>query len=578
MLRAISVCAFALIDELEVEFAPGLNVLTGETGAGKSLLIDALLWVLGGRPRGEVLRPGTSAACVEALFELSDRPDVAARLAASGLAPDEGLLVLRREVGADGRSTCRANGHLVTVGMLRRAAECLVDVHGQGEQQRLLQPAVQRDLLDLFAGAGPVLREVRGAAAELRAVEGEHRALQGDGRERERRRDLLAYQLQDIEAVDPRPHEDEDLAARRAVVLHAERLFAGSSAAYAALREGDAALGDRLAAVQAEVEGLVRLDPRLEAAAAILREAVYEVEEAAHLLRRYRDGLACEPEELDRIEGRLEQLARLKRKYGPTLADVLAHRERIATELASWEETEALLQRLQQRQAEAVARLEAVCARLTAVRGAAAQRLQSLVDEELAALGMPGARLEIAVEPDPAGASPTGADRIEFLFAAHEGEPTRPLARVASGGELARVMLALKAIAALRAFELPPAAGEPGGDSAWEGVPTLVFDEVDAGIGGRAAVAVAERLQDIARHHQVLCVTHLAVIAAAADVHLSVEKAEKDGRPVSRARRLTDAERRDELARMLSGAAGVAERRHAQAILERARRRAAAGA
>lgn len=558
MLRAMSVRGFALIDELEVEFAPGLNVLTGETGAGKSLLVDALLWVLGGRPRGEVLR-----SRVEALFDVSDRPDVAACLVACGLAPDEGLVLLRREVGSDGRSICRANGDLVTVGMLRRAAECLVDVHGQGEHQRLLQPAVQRELLDLLAGTAPLVGQVRALAEELRAMGQEMEALAGHGREREQRRDLLAYQLQDIDSISPRLGEDEELAARRAVLLHAERLFTGSSAAYAALREGDGALADRLAAVQAELEALVPLDGRLEAAAALLREAGYQVEEAARLLRRYRDELTWEPGELDRIEARLEQLGRLKRKYGDTLADVLAYRERIAAELASWEEGEALLQRLKGRASEVQERLLAACAQLTEARLAAAERLAARLQEELAALGMPRARLEIAVEPDPAGPGPHGSDRVEFRFTAHEGEPPRPLARVASGGELARVMLALKSVAV----------SQPVGGHA--GVPTLVFDEVDAGIGGRAAVAVAERLQDMARHHQVLCVTHLAVIAAAADAHLTVEKGERDGRPVSRARRLTDDERQRELARMLSGAAGETELRHAQAILERARRRAA---
>jgi DNA repair protein RecN (Recombination protein N) len=557
-LQTLAVRDLALIHRLEVRFGPGLNVLTGETGAGKSLLLDALALALGARARAELVRQGADAAVVDAQFAVApDGPAAVAAAAAGAPPPEDGVLLLQREVGRDGRSVSRLNGRLCTAAQLRAVGEALVDVHGQGEQQRLLHPASQAELLDLYAGgeAAALLGEVAAGRRRLEAVEAELAALQGDPRARERQRDLLAFARAEIDAAGLRPGEDEDLAARRNLLQHAERLHAAAAAAYEELYGADGAVADRLGRVVRTLGDLVHADPRLQAMLEPLTSAMVEVEETARSLRRYRDELSFEPGELARVEERWELVQRLRRKYGETVAEILAYRDRAAAELDRWEEAEAEAARLEAARAQQQAALREVCARLSALRAACAARLESDVAAELAALGMAGARLRVRLAPAPVG--PRGADHVEFLWSANAGEPERPLQRAASGGELSRAMLALKVVLA---------AADP--------VPVLVFDEVDAGIGGRAAQAVAERLAALAGRHQVFCVTHLATVAALADVHLAVRKAEHDGRTHVAVERLEGPARREEIARMLSGG-GEAARRLAETLLTERRGRPA---
>ena len=554
-LQALAVRDLALIDHAEVRFGQGLNVLTGETGAGKSLLLDALALALGARAHAEQVRAGAEAAVVDAMFAIA--PDGAAALAAAAAGappPEDGILLLQREVSRDGRSISRLNGRLCTAAQLRAVGECLVDVLGQGDQQRLLQPASQGELLDLFAGqeAAGLLAEIAAARRRLQELDSELADLHGDPRERERRRDLLTFARDEIEAAGLQVGEDEALQARRSLLQHAERLHGAAAGAYEELYGGDPSVADRIGRVLREVGDLTHADPRLQAMLEPLQSALVEVEETAHSLRQYRDELSFEPGELARVEERWQLLQRLRKKYGDTATEILAHRERAEAELAAWEDAEAAAAALRATRRQVADDLAAVCARLSALRAACAARLQSGVRGELSALGMAGADLAVRLSPEAIG--PRGADHVEFLWSANAGEPARPLQRAASGGELSRAMLALKVVLT---------AADP--------VPVMVFDEVDAGIGGRAAGAVAERLAALAGDHQVFCVTHLATIAALADVHLAVRKSERGGRTLVAVERLDEAGRRDEIARMLSGG-GEAARRHAKELLAGRRR------
>lgn len=567
MLRELSVRDFALIERLRLDLRPGFNVFTGETGAGKSILIDAIALVLGGRASPEMIRTGAERAAVDALFDISHLPAVGAELEALGVeAAGEGALLLSREIGAAGRSLCRINGRPATVSMLRRLAAHLVEIQGQHEFHRLYRP--EEHLLLLDAAGGARAAAVRSAFEEraraFRDLLRRRDRLVADEKERLRRLDLLRFQVAEIGAAAPRPGEEAELARQRQFLAHAERLLEGVSQVYGELGEGERggpALASALARLAAELGRLADLDPRLGAPAAQLSEAALQAEEVSRQLRLYRDGLAYDPHDLARVEERLDLLRRLLKKYGNTLEEVLAFRDEAAAELVrlegAGEEAAAIEAELERRRGE----LAGLAAELGALRREAAERLEAAVAAELSALGMPAARLEVRLtrSADPDGLpvegrtvawDDSGADRVEFLFSANPGEPVQPLARVASGGEAARLMLALRGALA-------------GGDR----VGTLVFDEIDAGLGGRAAQAVAERLAALAASHQILCVTHLATVAARADHHVQVFKREAAGRTVADARVLQAEERPREIARMLSGDGGETSLAHARELL-----------
>lgn len=569
MLRELSVRDLALIERVDLDFAPGFNVLTGETGAGKSILVDAIALALGGRAAPDAVRAGAERARVDALFEVGHLPALASVLEELGLEAEEGTLLVARELGPGGRSACRVNGRPATLSMLRRLAPLLVEIQGQHEFQRLFRPEEHLALLD--ASGGEELARARAAfGARARAaaeLERRLRRLAGSEQERLQRLDLLRYQIDEIAAAGLRAGEEAELAERRQVLAHARRLLEAAAAAHDALAGGSGpGLAAGLARCAEELGRLAAIDPRLRAPAELLREAAVQAEEAAGQLRRYRDGLEVDPAELERVEERLELLRRLQKKYGPTAAAILEYRRRAEEELArlagAAEEAAALEGQLAGLRSE----LAELAGALRAARRRAAERLERAVEAELAALAMPGARFRVALSacPDPDGLpvegeavawDERGADRAEFLFSANPGEEPQPLGRVASGGEAARVMLALRSALA-------------GADA----TPTLVFDEVDAGLGGRAAQAVAARLAGLARSHQVLCVTHLASVAAAADRHIVVSKRPAGGRTVVEARVLAAEERAPEIARMLAGVVGEPSLAHARALLAEAAR------
>jgi DNA repair protein RecN (Recombination protein N) len=569
VLRRLEVQHLAILERVALEFGPGLNVLTGETGAGKSLLLDALQLALGARGDPGLIRHGERTLRVSALFEVAEGSALAERLEALGAAPQDGCVLLTREVAREGRGTCRINGLLATAAQLREVGALLLAVAGQGEHHRLVQPTAQLDYLDAYAGpeAAGLRRRVAEAHAAWREALRAARET-GDAAERARRREALARAVAEIDALALQPDEEERLGSRRRVLAHAARLLAAAEAGLGALWEGEGAVRDRLGALARELAAAARLDPALEEPVGLVEQAAIALDEAARALRRYRDGLAFDPAEAAAVEERWAQIQRCKRKYGESVPAVLAFRAAAARELEELDAAEARAARLEEEVAARAAELGRLAGELSRVRAEAARRLESEVARELAELGMAGAALTVRLEQHPApdgvpvgdrrlAVGERGVDAVQLLWAANPGEPPQPLAKAASGGELSRLLLALHALRA-------------------EGVevPSLVFDEVDAGIGGRAAAAVAERLQRLGATHQVLCVTHLPTVAAAADRHFVIEKQTEGGRTHTSVRAVEGEARAAEIARMLDGGRGAAARAHAREMLRRLARSA----
>jgi len=563
VLRRLEVEHLAILERVGLEFGPGLNVLTGETGAGKSLLLDALQLALGARADAGLIRQGEPRLRVTALFEVPEDSPSAARLAELGVAVEEGAVLVHREVSRENRGFCRVNGQLVTTGTLREAGSALLSLLGQGEHHRFAHPAAQLEFLDAYGGAGDLRRRVGAAHARWRQARDAAAAIGGDGRERARRRDMLAFAVAEIDALGLAADEEDRLGARRQQIANAQRLLAAAEGALGALWEGEAAARDRLGLAARDLGTIARMDPSVGEAAALLEQAAIAVDEAARAIRRYRDAIHFEPDEAAALEERWTLLQRCKRKYGDSLAEVLAYRDRAAAEMAGIEASAAAAADLAAQITDRAAVLGGLAADLGRRRAAEARRLGAEVAAGLADLGMPGARLdiELATHADPEGVPVDGALRAcgergcetaAFIWAANPGESGQPLGRAASGGELARLLLCLHSLRAEGAT-----------------VPTLVFDEIDAGIGGRAAAAVAQRLQTLGGARQVLCVTHLAIIAAAADRHFVIEKTEQGGRTRTTVRPLDGESRTAEIARMLDGGRGSTSREHALEMMAR---------
>jgi DNA repair protein RecN (Recombination protein N) len=523
MLRFLGVRHLAVIDQLEVEFEPGLNVLTGETGAGKSVLVEAIDLLLGGRASADLVRTGEDTATIQAIFETSDGREA----------------IVRRELSAQGRSRAFVNDALATSGALRELGATLVDLHGQHEHQTLLEPGRHVDLLDAFAGHDAERALVAAAFDGWRQAAGALDRTTLDDREKQARIDMATFQLEEIDKVAPRAGEDERLSAERARLANADRLARLSAEAYALLYDGEGAALDALAAVWKRLDELATLDPSFGEHAAQRDEVKSRLDDLAFVLRDYTSDLDASPERLQKVEDRLAALERLERRYGPGLDDVLARREALKEELeqlgASGDRAAKLARIEQDRRRE----FQTAAGALSASRTAAARRLDTALVARLAELAMPHARVDVRVGSldQPAQWSATGADAVEFFLSPNPGEELRPLARIASGGELSRVMLALRTLAT---------PDEPGR--------TLVFDEVDAGIGGTGADAVGARLQALGARYQVLCITHLPQIAARGDVHFQISKAVRSGRTVTDVTRLDEAGRVEEIGRMIAGA------------------------
>ena len=567
MLRELSIRNLAVVEEAVVPFAPGLNVLTGETGAGKSIVVDALLLITGARAQLDWIRTGADTALVEAVFEIDPAGPVAALLDEAGHHPGDGQLVIKRELARSGRHRAFVNDGAATVGLLERLGELLVELHGQHEHQRLMEPARQLLLLDRFAEAldrrervGALVRTWEEARAALDR-------LRSEMREGARQEDLYRFQLAEIDDVRLKDGEEDELRAERSRLQHAERIVAGLQETVGLLYEEPQSATTRLSRAAALLRDLSRYEPDAAASIEAIEGAQAYLEDVVGRARALRDRAVFDPERLEQIDARLDAIVKLKRKYGDSVAAILAHRQDVATALDRITRHDSIAEEMERTVAEAAAAAGAEAAALSQARTRGAERLERLIQKEIRGLGMEHGRFRVALRREPAAGGevtagpdgwrvgPRGAESAELLLSANPGEDLRPLAKVVSGGELSRVMLAAKTVLA-----------------AADDVPVLVFDEVDAGIGGRVADVVGQKLAASAAGRQVLCVTHLAPIAAYAGQHLLVEKRVARGATRTSVTLLPAAARVDELARMLGGERVTeASRRHARELLRDAR-------
>jgi DNA repair protein RecN (Recombination protein N) len=552
MLRELRIKNFAVIESVTVPFTPGLNVLTGETGAGKSMLIDALLLVRGARAQSDVIRADADTATVEAVFGVDRHAGAASVLAEAGLATDDGEIVIRRELSRSGRHRAFLNDSPVTVGLLERLGDELVEVHGQHEHQRLLQAPVQLALLDRFADAEERAERVAALFDKYGAARDDVERTRAAARDRAQREDLLRFQVSELQAARLRAGEEDELRVERKRVQHAERFLSGLAEVTTLLDDDAHSAQARLARAARILADLGRVDPAFAAPVDTLESARVHVEDALATVRALRDGVVAEPGRVEAIDDRLDALARLKRKYGDTEEAMIRFAADAAEELDRLARHEEVLAGQERALADVRAELGAAADALSETRRTAASRLAGQVEKQMRALGMERAVFQIAVEAlGFETMSARGVDRVEFRLSTNPGEDVKPLARVASGGELSRTMLALKAVLAKA-----------------DRVPTMIFDEVDAGIGGSVATAVAQTLAAAAEGRQVLCVTHLAPIAALAYHHLRVAKSVRAGRTRVATTPLTGDERVGEVARMLGGdAASSTALGHARALL-----------
>ncbi len=609
MLLELTISDFAIIDHLRLPLGPHLDVFTGETGAGKSILVDAISVLVGERATSEVVRAGSERASVEGVFDVApllraeahlarlprpghdegdqsdespDIPTLGSVLAELGIEAEDGTLILLREVSRTGRGMARVNGRAVPLSVLQRIAGYLIDIHGQSAHLALLRPERHIVYLDRYANTVELCRQVAELVAQWRAARREGERLRRDEREIERRIALLHYQVEEITAARLRAGEVEELERERRMLTNAERLTELCAVAHETLAggeggdEGGTAPGavDRLAGAQRALADLLRLDDSLREQLAALEQALFLAEDVAAAIRSYQEEIASDPQRLAEVEERLDLIARLRRKYGATIEAMLAFATEASAELEDLSHREERAAALQEEEQALRGRVGTLAAQLSARRRQAGIQLAAAMERELNDLNMQRARFQVGmaqqlaadgaivgdvvaasggVAPGTYAFTATGIDRVEFLIAPNPGEPLKPLARIASGGETSRLMLALKSIL-----------------SEVDAVPILIFDEIDAGISGRSGQVVGEKLWQLGRSHQVLCVTHLAQIAAIGDAHYHVSKVVRGERTSTHVRQLAAAERIEEIGQMLGGASTKAAQANAADLLQRA--------
>ena len=555
MLERLIISNLAVIEELEVEFSPGLTVLTGETGAGKSIIVDALTLLIGEKASVEMLRTGAEKALVQGVFTYEKDSPTAVLLRELGL-EEEQELIISREITSN-RSFCRVNGRAVNQNTLKALGANLVDMHGQHQHQSLLQTGAHLHLIDSYGGqhAERLISEIRQCVQDYRRCEKDISDLSGDERERARLVDLLEFQIDEIEKTELLPGEDENTRQERDQLLHFGKVSAAVENAYEILYAGqmrEKAVVDLLGKTTSGLRDILRFCPDLTAAVELLEQAVFLVQDASRELAGLRENLTHEPDRLDQLERRLDIINRLKAKYGDTIEQILAFREEAAVSLERIHGSRERIDYLQREQRRAREKYETLATELSAMRLKLGTELAQQAQANLQELGLKGARLSLRVTERQGDIHSLGREEIEFLFSANTGEDLRPLQKIASGGEISRVMLSLKAVLA----QVDP-------------IPTQIFDEIDSGVGGRTAYSVADKITEVARGRQVLCITHLPQIAAVADTHLFVAKTEEKGRTFTTVTPLYDDERVKEVARMLSGEVHDTALSHAREMLNR---------
>ena len=540
MLKSLTVWNFALLEHVEISFGAGLNILTGETGAGKSILIDALGAVLGHRVTADAIRTGCDWLRVEAVFTLDGQKALQTFLQEQAIDTSEGTLIVTRQVARAGRNNVLVNGSHVTLAVLKQIGAYLVDIHGQNQNLALLKEASQYDLLDRENPAiTQALADYRAQYALWNERKQALEQRQMDAREYAQRLDMLRWQDQEIEDAKLEVGEDDRLEEEIRKLSHAEKISDSVREAYRLMdsdtRDGLGVLS-ALSAIQKDLEDISRYDTALANAQKIVEEAAVSLQEAAAEIRDYGEDMDFSPQKLDELQSRMDVIYKLRKKYGATVEDVLEHQKKVQQELADIENYDEDITKLRKDIAEAEAELRTKAEHLSELRTQGAAVLTEEIGTQLAALGMPHAVFAIEVTPEETF-GPRGIDRVLMSFSANPGEAPKPLAKVASGGELSRIALAIKAVSASRD----------------QSVPSMVFDEIDTGIGGRTAQMVAERIALVAKYKQVLCITHLPQIACMADVHLYIAKHAAEGHTLTEVHRLTDAQEINEIARMASG-------------------------
>lgn len=555
MLLELVVENYAVVERVRIRFYPGLNLLTGETGSGKSIVVDALGLLFGGRASADTVRSGTERARISGLFEVPRGDAVTGLLASAGIEAEDGELLIAREVLSGGKSRAFAASRPVTSALLRELAPYLGDIHGQHDQQLLFSAEDQLRMLDDFAGTGEMVSAVGVLFREWQDLTRRLEDLDRSEQEKLRLLDLWSFQRKEIETVAPKPGEEAELENERAVLRNVTRLLEGANSAYSALYDEPKSASAQISVALKRLDELCRIDSSMQGAADTLRSASIGIDEAASELRSYLDRLEADPDRLDQVESRLATLDRLKRKYGSSLEEVIRFLEGVRAEIDAVENATERRAKLQTELGSVEARYGELAAKLTRLRADSSAKLAARVQRELKSLAMSGSVFRIALSA--AGWSERGADKVVFLISANPGEEPKPLDGVASGGELSRIALALKTCTALdRSSQSVPVAR------------TLVFDEVDAGIGGSVAEAVGRRLKKLSETDQVLCVTHLAQIAGFADHHYQVEKRQLKGRTIAEVEELTGEARTREIGRMLSGQKVTPEAlKHAEQLL-----------
>ena len=534
MLTDLSIKNIAIIDSLQLSFRTGLTVLTGETGAGKSIIIDAVGLIMGARAYSDLIRSGAEEAVVEAIFDISRLPELRRQIEDAGLESGNELLI-KRSISRSGKNRIFINGGMATLALLADISRCLINIYGQHESQTLLKPDNNLLLLDAFAGLTTQREEFTGIFGQVQAVQERLVRLEDEEREAARKLDLLSFQSAEIAMANLRSGEEEELEERRQVLASAEKLGGASTEAFERLYGGDGAILGQLRRINSSITELALIDPELGELSANMESAYLQLEDAAISLRNYASRIEADPAALQQTDDRLDQIGRLKKKYAPTTGGILAFKQEIDAELDLLRGREQDRHQLEVTRDELTTMLITQGRDLTKRRTKAAAALKKALEAEAHQLAMKNAIFEITLD---ALTEPrtSGFERIEFLFSPNPGEAPRPLARIASGGELSRLMLAIKQVL-------------PEGD-----VPTLVFDEVDAGIGGATAELVGRKLKNVAAQQQVLCITHLPQVAVFADHHLRVEKMVTDNRTSTQVMLLEGNERTREIARMLAGA------------------------
>lgn len=542
MLLEINIRNYVIIENQVVTFEPGLNVITGETGSGKSLLIDALSAITGGKFSKEDIRSGEGKASIEALFSIAGVDNISELLEEYGIELDEAMnLVIAREVNSQGKSSCRINGQIVTLSMLKKIAQYLVDIVGQNEHQLLFNTIKHGEFVDDFGESTTrkLKSELKLYVDKLRGLEEKLDSISGNSSERERKLDLLKFQIEEISDAKIRSNEDEELKEKRHMLINSEKLLKGINSIYGDFFKGDSGLRSAFDIINegsSSLEELAGIDKRLEGCKASVESIVYQLEDIKGELREYREGIEFDTGEMDNIEERLDQINKLKRKYGSSIEEVLSYMEKASLDYEQLQNSEKHALEIE-KQIEAVKEQYRTKARLLSdIRMDLARKLEKMIEKELQEINMPGSRFVIRISCYEELISANGFNKTEFLISPNPGEPEKPLAKIASGGELSRVMLAIK-----NAF------------SEIEKAPCVIFDEVDTGVGGQTANMVGQKIKTISKNAQILCITHLPQIACLSDNHIYVDKTVENNKTYTIIKILDNKERINEIARMLGG-------------------------